>query len=295
MVLRHPYVIGDFVWTGWDYMGESGIGHHYLAGRESQEAWPGLRPWPWYVSWCGDIDLTGREKAQSYFRDVLWGERHLALMVAAPVPEGMEERISFWGWPNELPSWNWEGYQGQLMRVRVFSSEPEVRLELNGEPVGSRQLDSTDRHIAEFELPYEPGLLQAISGRDGVDLHREILRTSGPFTQLQLRTEQKEIYADPNSLIFVRVQAQDSSGHEICTGTAGLEVELRGPCVLQAAGNGSPFLQGSFTDARFELFRGNGLVIIRSTGEPGTIEIKLATQDPDFPDPVRAQLQIAAR
>jgi beta-galactosidase len=95
-------VIGDFVWTGWDYLGESGIGHTKFEGSD----WGFLPPWPWFNAYCGDISILGYKKPQMYFRDVVWGNSQLEILVHEPVPAGKKELISKWGWPAEWKSWN---------------------------------------------------------------------------------------------------------------------------------------------------------------------------------------------
>ena len=79
-----------------DYIGESGIGHVQWSDSEETESWF-LQPWPWYLSWCGDIDILGNKKPQSYYRDVVWGESKLEIMVSTPVPQGKTARISVTG------------------------------------------------------------------------------------------------------------------------------------------------------------------------------------------------------
>ena len=279
MVKRHPYVIGDFVWTGMDYIGESGIGHNDIIDEQSRQQLSFLKPWPWYVSWCGDIDILGNKKPQSHYRDVLWEESKLELMAVRPVPEEMSTWISYWGWHDELNSWNWEGYEDVPITVKVYSSYPEVKLELNGELIGSVQIDSTDKYTAEFELPYAPGELRATGISDGNEQESVVLQTAGSASQLELDEENAVIAADKNALAFINVQATDQNGLKVPTDISAVRVKVSGPAILQAAGNAAPEHQGSFTDNAFSLFRGNGLVIVRSTGEPGTITVEVSSED----------------
>jgi beta-galactosidase len=110
LVEKHPYVIGDFVWTGMDYLGESGIGNSKLDNDSTSF----LPPWPWYNAYCGDISILGYKKPQMFYRDVVWRNSPLEMLVHAPIPEGRSEVVSFWGWPNEWKSWNWQGNEGKL-------------------------------------------------------------------------------------------------------------------------------------------------------------------------------------
>jgi beta-galactosidase len=278
MVKRHPYVIGDFVWTGMDYIGESGIGHHYLLNKKANQEWSSLKPWPWYIAWCGDIDILGNKKAQSYYRDVLWGESKLEILVSTPIPEEMESRISYWGWYDELKSWNWSGHEGKAIQVKVYSSCPEVKLELNGEEVGRVRIDSADKFTALFKVLYAPGELKATGIRDGNEIESLLLQTSGSASQLILEEEGDVISAEKNALAFINVQARDQEGLLVPDVEPELSVKLSGPAVLQAAGNAGPLHQGSFTDNTFQLFRGKGMIILRSTGEPGTITVEVSSE-----------------
>ena len=103
-------------------------------------------PWPWFNSWCGDIDLIGDKKPQSYYRDVVWRRSKIEIAVHAPLPDTCKEKISYWGWPDEQQSWTWPGNEGKKLSVNVYSRSPLVRLELNGKIIGektnSRQLDN---------------------------------------------------------------------------------------------------------------------------------------------------------
>lgn len=280
MVKRHKYVLGDFVWTGMDYIGESGIGHNRLVSEDT-EGPNFLKPWPWYIAWCGDIDILGNKKPQSYYRDILWGESKLEMMVVKPVPEGFKSELSYWGWYDELPSWNWEGSEGLPIRIRVYSSYPEVRLELNGEEVGSRTLDSLDRFVAEFEVPYAPGELKAKGFQDGEELESITIHTTGEPVRLHLDPELQVISPDENSLVFIKVISQDSEGQTVLEHDRDLSVSVTGPATLQAAGNAAPEHQGSFTDERFRLFRGQGMIVLRSTGEPGEIVLEVSAENLD--------------
>jgi len=278
LVKRLKYVLGDFVWTGMDYIGESGIGHNRLVGEKTDQP-SFLKPWPWYISWCGDIDITGHQKPQSYYRDILWEESKLELMVSSPVPEGMRSETSMWGWHDELPHWNWEGHEGEPMNVKVYTSYPEVRLELNGEVIGSGILDSLDRFVAEFSVPYTPGELRAIGIQGGAEAESLSLTSTGEASQLQLAPEMEEVPAEKNSLIFIPVSVLDEDGLPVPTDASELKINVLGPAKLLAAGNASPELQGSFTDDVFHLFRGKALVILRSTGKAGNIVVEITSRE----------------
>ena len=179
---KYPYIIGDFVWSAMDYIGEVSVGSATIVpeARKTIFKMPtelnlpagvnifdvlGRMPtaWPYFISGCGDIDITGEKKAQMFYRDVLWDNSKLEINVHAPIPAGFAENLSGWGWPNELQSWTWKGSEGKPLQVRVFTKSSHVRLELNGKTVGEKDLIPGDKYIAVFEVPYEPGELKAIA------------------------------------------------------------------------------------------------------------------------------------
>ncbi len=277
LVKKLPYVVGDFVWTGMDYLGESGIGNvRYV--NDVHGNYPFHREWPWYISWCGDIDILGNKKPQSYYRDVVWGESKLEMMVSAPVPEGKTARISHWGWYDELNSWSWEVEEGKKMKVKVYSSYPEVQLELNGQLIGAKKIAPEDRYIAQFEVPYQPGELKAIG--KGEDKTETIsLFTAKGSAQLKLLPEREVFSAHKNSVIFIPVEAVDEEGVSAIQIESELKVVLSGEGELLAAGNANPAHDGSFTDGVFKLFRGRGMIIVRSNGVPGEIVLEVSSKN----------------
>ncbi len=276
LVDKHPYVIGDFVWTGMDYIGESGIGNSIYPKPGDERTF--LMPWPTYISWCGDIDITGNKKPQSYYRDVIWGESTLEILVHEPVQNTNKEVTSFWGWPNELPGWNWDGFEGRPLEVRVFSSYSNVRLELNGRVIGEKVITEKDKLTATFIVPYEPGTLRAVAISDGKEMETKELITSGPVIGLKIHAELDTLVAGKSEIAFLRISAVDAEGHLVPTANNLINVVVEGEATLQAAGNANPEMDGSFTDNDFRLFRGNGLVIVRSSGRAGDIRISLKVE-----------------
>jgi len=174
-VEKHPYVIGDFVWTAMDYIGETGIGH---TGLDSTPGFQ-LQKFPWFNAWCGDIDLTGGKKPQSYYRDVVWGFSKMEMLVHVPIPERHKEAVSAWGWPDELPSYNFAGSEGKTLQVHVYTKYPTVRLQLNGITIGEENASAETKLTATFNIVYQPGTLKAIGLQNGVAVDSVILQTSG--------------------------------------------------------------------------------------------------------------------
>ena len=263
-----PYVIGDFVWTAMDYLGESGIGHA-LAGPQNTAGL--FMPWPYFNAWCGDLDLGGFKKPQSYYRDVVWGESRIEMVVSSPLPEGVTEIVSWWGWPNEAMSWNWAGREGEPLQVKVYSDCERVRLELNGEVIGENPVSRQTQLTAFFEVPYQPGELRAVGLIDGEAVAETGLTTSGPPQRIRLTADRSQINADRNDLAYVTVEVVDNAGRRVPDAELSIEFAVRGVGDLVAHTNGYPKDPASFTSSSRVTYQGRCLAILQPTGKPGEV------------------------
>jgi len=254
------HVIGDFVWTALDYLGESGIGRAHHDG----EAAPLLATYPWHVANCGDLDLCGFKRPQSFFRDVLWG-RGDPLFIAVH-PPGPTPTVTYWGWPDVWPSWTWPGREGELFRVDVYSACESVELLLNGESLGRK---SAERYAATFEVPYLPGILRAVGSKPVAECE---LRTVGEPARIRLTSDRDTINGD--DLSFVTVEVVDSDGllHPNADHTISFAVDGNGE--IAAVGNGDPVSTEPFRGDRRSVHRGRCVVVLRSHGERGEIRLR---------------------
>ncbi|MDD5695018.1 MAG: glycoside hydrolase family 2 TIM barrel-domain containing protein [Bacteroidales bacterium] len=272
LVEEHPYVVGDFVWTAMDYLGETGIGHTSYVKKLTKGPHQ-LLEWPCFNAWCGDIDLCGNKKPQSALRDILWNESSLEMLVHAPLPAGMVEKVSYWGWPDELASWNWKGLEGKIMDVRVFTRYPSVRLYLNGNLIGEKEIlkDDPADPVAWFLVPYEPGVLKAVGMEKGNGRDTVLLVTTGPPAGIVLKADQVMLSNSRNDLSFVQIELVDQNGNRVQDDDRKITLSLSGAGEITAAGNASPTDMESFRSMDPRTFRGRALAIIRPTGEDGTI------------------------
>ena len=259
-VEKHPYVIGDFVWTGMDYLGESGIGHSFYV--EADTGWVFGRPSPWFNAWCGDIDIIGQKKMPSFYRDVVWSRSKLEMAVHEPIPKGMVEKTSAWGWPLEYQHWNWAGLEGESLQVSVYSSCQKVKLMLNDKIIDEKEI-SPDTLAVHFQVPYEPGVLKAIGYENKQPVVTQVLRTSGNPAQIRLTADRKTITSSRQDLAFVLLEVCDAGGQRIPTAELEVALSVEGCGELLAAGSASPNYMESFKDATFRTFEGRGLIVLR--------------------------------
>jgi beta-galactosidase len=296
MVQKNPYVIGDFVWTGMDYLGESGIGNAQLNSTvpfpQAQAPGAGGSPpgelggiplasfalifanYPWFNAYCGDVDLMGEPKPQLYYKRVLWGLSKLEIAVQRPVPEGRTELISPWGWSDELRSWTWPGHEGKDLKVRVYSSGDQVRLLLNGREIGVKPVSTETKFNAEFDPPYAAGGLKAIALARGEQIAELAFKTAGKPAKLQLKADRQSIRCDPNDLAYATVEVRDESGEVVPDATVPVAFSISGAGELAAVGTANPKDLRSFRQQRPTTFHGKCLAIVRPTGDAGTVTLR---------------------
>jgi beta-galactosidase len=252
-----------------DYYGESGIGH----AVPSTEKDSFLMPWPWFDSWCGDIDVCGFKKPQSYYRDVVWRRSQIEMAVHTPLPDGAWERVSGWGWPDETRSWNWPGQEGKPLQVAVYSRCESVRLELNGKVIGEKPVSAATKLTAKFDVPYQPGELRAIGLINGKEVATMTLKTAGEPKEIRLIADRPKIRADRNDLSYVTVEVVDRLGAVIPTAEVPIRFTITGAGELAATGSSAPNDAASFHVPLRKTYQGRCIAILRPTGSAGEITL----------------------
>lgn len=275
-VVDHPYVIGDFVWTAIDYIGESGIGRYYYEGDPEGEHW--VQPlYPWHAAYCGDIDLTGFRKPISHYRSMLWNPDGEHLFMAVKEPDGYNGKVrtTMWStWPT-FESWNWEGHEGKDIDVEIYSHYPTVRLSLNGRKIGEVP---TENMMATFRLPYSEGTLKA----EGIDaggnvVESRTLSTAGKPAAIRLTPETASISRDGSELSFIAIEITDSKGNVVPVADNAVKVEISGAGELLGLGNADIRDEDSYFDSTHKAWKGRALAVVRANGKKGPLRIKVSS------------------
>jgi len=230
--------------------------------------------WPYFISGCGDIDITGEKKPQMYYRDVLWDNSKIEINVHEPIPAGYAENISGWGWPNELQSWTWKGNEGKPLQVRVFTKATHLKLELNGKIIGEKDLSVTDKYIAIFDVPYQSGELKAIGFVNGKEIASKTLKTTGEAFSVRLIADRSKIMADRNDLCFVKIEIVDKNGQVVRDASRQIKLTLSGSGDLAATGNADPSDMASVNKPVIKTYKGSALAVIRPFNTDGMIKMK---------------------
>ena len=276
IVTDFPYVVGDIVWTGLDYLGESGIGRYYYKGeREGEHYINGGQP-DWHGAYCGDVDITGWRKPISHYREVLWKDAAAKTYIAVREPNGYHGEIheTAWSvWPT-WKSWTWPGWEGKPIDVEVYTKAPEVKLYLNDKLIGTKKVDRNTEYKAVFTVPYEAGKLVAVSNST------DQIETAGEPKSLRLTPDRRTITADGQDLSFITVEVVDNKGR-ICPDAAiPCEAVVKGQGQLLAFASADLKDREPKTTARVTTWKGRALLVVRSTPQKGHARISIKSSLP---------------
>jgi len=272
-VIDNPFVIGDFVWTAFDYIGEASIGWRGY--------WQKQDFFPWNLAYCGDIDICGWKRPQSYYRDVLWKENQLSIWITPPQPSFAlnpeRQAWSKWHWLDAVDDWNWNEYEGKTLEVSVYSSFEQVELLLNGKSMGRKPTNRSTKYIAVWQVPYQPGILRAIgySGKKKAGLSE--LKSAGDPVNISLSADRTNIRADGQDLSYITVELTDANGIRNPKAENLVTFEIDGPGSIVAVGNANPVSLESYQLPQRKAWHGRCMVIVKSGAMPGEITIKASS------------------
>lgn len=269
MVKEMPWVTGDFLWTGWDYLGECGCGMtHY--GKQGSF----IQPYPTISAGCGNINLSGEITAQGMYSAVVYGARTNPYIVVHPIPHHGEKCFTGrWSLTDAVRSWDWPGYEGKTATVEVYSGAEYVELFVNGTSYGRRAVHEC---AASWEVPYHGGELKAVQyDMAGRETGTDMLVSPAEGKKLNLIADKETLSADGQDLLFLTVEVSDDRGVRKTYGTDKIAITVDGPATLLGFGSAS-IVQDDFRpylSNEAETFEGHALAVLRSTGDAGTVTV----------------------
>ena len=253
------YVAGEFVWTGFDYLGEptpyndEAVKSGFITQEQSAKS-----------SYFGIVDLCGIPKDRYYLYKSHW------------LPDENMVHI--------LPHWNWEGKEGQNIPVFVYTNGDCAELFLNGKSLGKKCKKPDSENSAERfrlmwdEVEYQPGELTAVAYKSGNKIGEATMKTAGKPYQLRLSPDRTELTANGEDLSYILVEAVDKNGNLCPLADNMLHFSIKGPAVIEGVGNGNPQSLEPFIANECKLFYGKAMLIIRTTyNETGKIEVKVSS------------------
>ncbi len=267
---RDTFVLGEFMWTGFDYLGEPTP----YGGRDNSTNGYWNDDWPSRSSYFAPVDLCGFPKDRYYLYQAQW--------TTAPMV-------------HVLPHWNWEGKEGEAIPVVAYSNCDEVELFVNGKSYGKKikGKDATEifvslhgydedtylsRHRLSWEVPYAPGSLKVIGYRDGKAVSEKEIKTAKAPAKINLSADREELQADGYDLSFVTVRIEDAEGNLCPEARNTVHFEVSGAGTLAAVGNGDPTSMDPFQEPQRKAFHGLCLLVVRTMDKEGDITIKASSE-----------------
>lgn len=272
-VMAHQYVLGDFIWTAVDYLGEVGVGKVYWEDDPSPFAF--MTPYPWRTSWQSDIELTGEQRPQSCFREIMWGRKDkAALYTTHPNRYGMKCHSTDWSWADVNDSWTFEEeYIGKPVKAEVYGAGDEAEFILNGRSLGRSPFEKMK---AFLDVPYEKGTLEAVVYEQGQEISRCSLTTVGEPVKLMLRAEEDSLKADGRDLCYIHVDIVDAQGRRLPADERKLTCHVEG-AELVAIGSGNPCTEDPIGENWCHAYRGTAVILLK-TLQTGNVTVTVEAE-----------------
>ena len=272
--VERPYIIGDMVWTGLDYLGESAIGLWHYENEPRVEHWQ-AEHFPYHGAYCGDVDLTGWRKPISHYRDMLWNMEEGAADVYLAIREpdyyfnGHVTGTMWSVWPT-WESWNWRGWEGKDIEAEIYTKAPKVRLYLNDKLIAERDVNIDTQYKAVIKLPYQPGTLKAVSvDANGKEMAESTLRTNSEPACIRLTPDRNLINADGQDLAFIYVDVVDKDGNIVADADIPVTVSVKGRATLLAAASANLKDLEPKTTPKVTTYKGKAIIVVRSGRKAG--------------------------
>ncbi|MFB0494764.1 beta-galactosidase [Mucilaginibacter sp. OAE612] len=278
LVQNNNYIIGDFVWTAIDYLGESGIGRWYYSGDVPGEHWENDF-FPWHGAYCGDIDLTGWRKPISHYRSMLYNDKEkLYMAVREPKPEPLEIKETWWSvWPT-WESWTWPGFEGRKLDVDIYSKYPKVRLYFNDKLLEEKPTTVNQEFKATFSVPYTPGTLKAVGVENDKEIESTTLQTSGSAAKVRLIADRKQLLPNGQDLSYVSIEITDKDGVLQPNASDRLQFKIEGSGVIAGVDNANVKDTDPYIGNSRKAWHGRAMVVIRSTHNAGDIKLTVSSE-----------------
>lgn len=271
LVEKLPQVIGDFTWTGWDYLGEAGVG---VPAYQWGEGGFGAK-FPCQLAYVGDFDITGIRRPLSYFREIVFGLREDPyITVQNPRRYGEHLIKTPWIMSDNVASWTWSGCELSPVIVEVYAPGTEVELFRNGESLGKQASGKAAGYRALFETTYEPGTLTAVAYENGQEIGRMDLTTAGEDCKFVFGTE--EIL---DELIYVPVAYRDAAGTVAPDADQTISLTVSGGAELVGFGSGNPKPESNPEKHATQTFLGRAMIILKKTADKENVVLTLTAEN----------------
>ncbi len=262
---QNPNIMGEFIWTGFDYLGEPTP----YGGKDNSTNGYWNADWPSRSSYFGAVDLAGFPKDRFFLYQSHWTTKPMIHL---------------------LPHWNWKGMEGKEIPVYCYTNVDEAELFVNGKSMGKKVkgVDFTEikvdfiryepktfksKYRLSWNVPYEPGTIKVVGYKDGKKVNEKTIKTAGKPHQVKLSVDRKVINADGSDLAYVTIRVEDKNGNLVPNAANLVKFSVKGQGELLAVDNGDQTSVESFQAHQRKAFSGLCLAILKSSTISGKIEL----------------------
>jgi hypothetical protein len=254
-VANNDYIMGQFLWTGFEYLGEAGN-------------------YPMRSNTAGVIDLAGNKKPEFYFRQSLWSDKPMVFIGTTDKP-GNKGPVDLWAHKKADPVWNWD--KGKVIYVTAFTNCEEVELFLNSKSIGTKKMSDSPGRTLTWEVPFGSGTLSAVAKNKGAVVASAELKTTGSVSTIVATCESKSIKADRQSIEHIYINLCDDAGRTVYTAENEVTCEVTGPARLIGMEDSNPANTEDYKDKKQHAYHGKLLVYLQATDKPGQVSIRLSS------------------
>jgi hypothetical protein len=254
-VADNDYVVGQFLWTGFEYLGEAG-------------------QFPSRHSTSGVIDMAGNKKPEFYFRQSLWSDKP---MVFIGTTDRLTDNgpVNLWAHKRVDPVWNWK--PDQMISVNVFTNCEEVELFLNNKSLGIKKPADFKNRTVTWEVRFESGTLKAVARTSGKDLASHELKTTGAPSRIIAKSDVIGIKGDKQALAQISVTLCDEAGNTVYSGENEIICEVTGPVKILGMEDSNPRNTEDYKDNKQKAYHGKLLIYVQSLDKPGKAVVTLSS------------------
>ena len=255
MVKQYPYLIGDFMWTAWDYLGEVGLG----AWAYTKDGTGFNKPYPWLLADTGAFDIIGTPNGEMFLAQAAWGLLDKPMIGVQPVNHpGMKPAKMAWRGTNAMASWAWKNCDGNKAIVEVFTDAAAIELFINGKRIGKQKVKGCK---ATFKIKYESGKIEAVAyDATGKEVSRNAMESA--TGELKIVAEPEVVTAKPGEVVYVNIAIVGENGVVESNADRKLTVSVEGGELL-AFGSANPRTEERFDEGTYTTYYGTALAAVR--------------------------------
>jgi len=266
MVEKYPYLIGDFMWTAWDYLGEAGIGGWSYRKEDAQFE----KPYPWLLANTGAIDILGYPGAQAHYAAIVWRHEQRPYIGVRPLNHPGEKLYkSTWRWTNAIDSWSWQNCTGNPAEIEIYSAAYQVELLLNGRSLGKKKPKACK---TMYKTRYTPGIIRVVAyDRYGQVVGESELQSA--TGQIKPRLKPEKMIACPGEVVFIPIEIADDHGIVESNADQKLTLTVEGGKLL-GFGSANPCSIERFDSGTYTTYFGRAMAAVK-VGMSGCLTMNL--------------------